>query len=116
MADHPNDCSHPPSQWKEGSDWVRELSLKSFIHLKNAFLNPHHVKKEKKTALIIDVAVPNDYGINRAEREKITKYQDLKNDLKQTWSLKEISINSCSRGNRIDKKTPKTYLNTIPVC
>ena len=29
--------------------------------------------KSEKTALIIDVCVPNDYGINRAERKKITK-------------------------------------------
>ena len=32
------------------------------------------------------------FQMTRAKQEKITKYQDLKNDLKQTWSLKEISI------------------------
>ena len=38
--------------------------------------------------------MPNDYGLNLAEREKEkknTKYQDLKNDLR-TWGLKEIEL------------------------
>ena len=38
-----------------------------------------------RSALIIDVSVPNDFGINRAEREKVTKYQDLKNALREEW-------------------------------
>ena len=48
--------------------------------------------KEKKTAKVIEVTVPNDYGLNAAERKKVTKYQDLKNDLRNTWELDEIEI------------------------
>ena len=48
--------------------------------------------KEKKTAKVIEVTVPNDYGLNVAERKKVTKYQDLKNDLRNTWELDEIEI------------------------
>ena len=40
--------------------------------------------RQDKTAKIIDVTVSNDYGLNRDERGKITKYQDLKNDLRRT--------------------------------
>ena len=48
--------------------------------------------KAKKSAKIIEVTVPNDFGLNRAEREKHLKYQDLKNDLRTTWELEEIEI------------------------
>ena len=48
--------------------------------------------RQSKTAQIIEVSVPNDYGLNRAEREKNNKYQDLKNDLRTTWGLKEIEL------------------------
>ena len=48
--------------------------------------------RKAKSAQIIEVSVPNDYGLNRAEREKNNKYQDLKNDLRTTWGLKEIEL------------------------
>ena len=48
--------------------------------------------KEKKTAKVIEVSVPSDYGLNTAERKKVTKYQDLKNDLRQTRELDDIEI------------------------
>jgi len=40
--------------------------------------------KKNKEAKIIEVSVPNDFGLNRAERHKVNNYQDLKNDLRQT--------------------------------
>ena len=46
--------------------------------------------RQNKTAKIIEVTVPNYYGLNRAERKKITKYQKLKSDLTTTCLLKEI--------------------------
>ena len=48
--------------------------------------------RKEKTAQIIEVTVPNDYGLNRAEREKNNKYQDLKNDLRTTWGLRNIEL------------------------
>ena len=48
--------------------------------------------KTKKTAKVIEVTVPNDFGLNRAERTKLNKYQDLKNDLRTTWELEDICI------------------------
>ena len=57
----------------------------------------------------------DDYGLNRAEREKITKYQDLKNDLKTNWSLKEINIIPAVIGaTGLVKQNFKKYLETIP--
>ena len=48
--------------------------------------------RREKWAKIIEVSVPNDFGLNRAEREKVNKYQDLKHDLRDTWDLEEIEI------------------------
>ena len=48
--------------------------------------------KKSKTAQIVEVTVPNDFGLNRAEREKNNKYQELKNDLRTTWGLKDIEL------------------------
>ena len=71
--------------------------------------------KKEKTAQIIDVSVPNDFGLNRAEREKINKYQDLKNDLRTTWLLKEIDIIPVIIGaTGLMKKNLKNYLDSIP--
>ena len=71
--------------------------------------------RQEKTAQIIDVTVPNDYGLNRAEREKITKYQDLKNDLRTTWKLKDSSIIPVVVGaTGLIKKNLNSYLEAIP--
>jgi len=42
--------------------------------------------------LINDVCVPNDYGMGRQEREKVVKYQDLKNDMSDTFNLQHVDI------------------------
>ena len=36
--------------------------------------------KKKKKALLIEVSVPRDFGLNNTEIKKMTKYQDMKND------------------------------------
>ena len=71
--------------------------------------------KQEKTAQIIEVTVPNDYGLNRAERRKIEKYQDLKNHLKTIWSLKKIDIIPVVVGaTGLIKGNLKEYLKSIP--
>ena len=71
--------------------------------------------KQERTAKIIEVTVPNDYGLNRAERCKVNKHQDLKNDLRTTWSLKDIEIIPVAVGaTGLMKKNLKKYLEKIP--
>ena len=71
--------------------------------------------KETRKAIIIDVSVPNDYGLNRAERDKIAKYQNLKNDLKTTWSLQAIDIIPIVIGaTGLMKTNLEKYLKAIP--
>ena len=59
--------------------------------------------------------VPNDFGINRAEREKMNKYQDLKHDLKDTWNLEEVEIIPVIvRATGLGKKNLGDLLQNIP--
>ena len=86
-------------------------------YIENGAIKPDIViwNKEERKAQIIDVTVPNDFGLNRAERGKITKYQDLKNDLRTTWRLKEIDIIPVVIGaTGLMKKNLKSYLQAIP--
>ena len=48
--------------------------------------------KKEKTALLIEISVPSDFGLNNAEIKKITKYQDLKNEIKRSWKMKSVEI------------------------
>ena len=71
--------------------------------------------KANKNAKIIDVSVPNDYGINRAEREKVVKYQDLKNDIRETWELQDVEVIPVIVGaTGILKNNLQNYLDSIP--
>ena len=71
--------------------------------------------KRNKEAKIIEVSVPNDFGLNRAERHKVNKYQDLKNDLRQTLQLETIDIIPVIVGaTGLIKTNLKTYLKDIP--
>jgi len=80
--------------------------------IKPDILIRHH---EDNTALIIDISVPNDYGIKRAEREKILKYQDLKFTLKEEWELEQIDIIPVTIGaTGLMKDNLQSYLETIP--
>ena len=48
--------------------------------------------KYSRKGYIIDVYVPNDYGLGRQEREKVVKDQDLKNYMADTYNLKLVDI------------------------
>ena len=44
------------------------------------------------TALLIEISVPSDFGLNNAEIKKMTKYQDLKDEIKRSWKLNSVKI------------------------
>ena len=86
-------------------------------YLENAAVKPDIViwDKKNKVASLIEVSVPNDSGLNRAEREKRTKYQGLMYDMRRNWSLQEISIIPVIIGAKgLMKKNFKKYLSSIP--
>ena len=63
--------------------------------------------KKEKSALLIEVSVPNDFGLNATEIRKMSKYQDLKNDVKMIWKLKKAEIVPVIVGiNRNDEENP----------
>ena len=73
--------------------------------------------KEEQTAKIIEVTVPTDFGISAAETRKISKYQDLRSDLKKTWKLKDAEIIPVVIGaTGLMKNNLKNYLRSIPGC
>ena len=50
------------------------------------------VDKLKKQVSIIDIAVPADKNVAEKEKEKITKYQDLKMEVKRLWKQKRVRV------------------------
>ena len=87
------------------------------MFIENSVIKPDLVVWDKLTrkALIIDVSVPSDYGLNRAERDKISKYQALKNDLRSTWNLRSAEVIPVIVGATGLQKTNLTkYLEEIP--
>ena len=68
--------------------------IPSRVNIENKALWPDIVlryKKENK-ALLIEVSEPCDFGLNNAEIKKMTKNQDLKNEVKISWKLKNAKI------------------------
>ena len=66
-------------------------------------------------AKMIEVSVLNDFGLNRVEREKVNKYQDLKHDLRGTWDLEQIEIIPIIVGaTGLVKNNLKDNLDNIP--
>jgi len=71
--------------------------------------------KREKSALLIEISVPNDFGLNATEIRKMTKYQDLKNEVKTTWKLKKAEMIPVIDGaTGMIKKTLPEYLEIIP--
>ena len=50
------------------------------------------IQQGKESTLLIEVSVPSDFGLNNAEIKKMTKYQDLKNEVKISWNLNYAKI------------------------
>ena len=46
------------------------------------------VNKKERSCKIIDFAVPGDSTIDKKEKDKIEKYQDLGKELQKIWNLK----------------------------
>lgn len=50
------------------------------------------IDKINKTAQIIDIAIPNSHNIQNTFSEKLTKYQELKDEIIRMWKLKKVTI------------------------
>ena len=86
-------------------------------YLENAAVKPDITiwNRAHKVATLVEVSVPNDGGLNRAEREKKTKYQALMYDIKRNWNLKEVAIILVIIGaTGMMNNNFKNYLSRIP--
>ena len=43
---------------------------------------------EKRTCMLIDVAIPGDRNVIKKEAEKILKYKDLTTEIQRMWNVK----------------------------
>ena len=50
------------------------------------------VNKMEKTAMIIDVAIPEDKRLIDKEKEDIEKHHNLKREIQRLWNLKKIDV------------------------
>ena len=70
--------------------WLSQSSVK--IENKASQLDIILRNKKEKTALLIETSVPSDFGLNNAEIKKMTKYQNLKNEIKRSWKMRSVEI------------------------
>ena len=90
--------------WTKSNHWkqlhnthVRPNDLIQCEHRKQGTVTRHSTQIQKGKSdicklMLIEVSVPSDFGLNDAEIKKMTKYQDLKNEVKRSWKLKRSEI------------------------
>ena len=71
-----------------------DLMIPLSMNIENKALRPDIVLRNKKerTALLIEISVPSDFCFNNAEIKKMTKYQELKNEITRSWKLMSVKI------------------------
>ena len=74
-----------------------DLMIPSSVNIENKSIATGYSAEEKK-ALLIEVAVPINCGVNITEIKKMTKYRDLKKEVKISWKLKSTKIVSVRIG------------------
>ena len=93
---HERSWKHTPQPFLENEQVkiTYDAPIPAARHITESAVRPDIVVLDKHTrkGYIIDVCVPNDYGVGRQEREKVTKYQDLKNDIKDTYRYEPVDI------------------------
>ena len=50
------------------------------------------VNKNKKSCVIIDIAIPGDIRVSKKEKENIERYQKLKREIKRMWNIRSIKV------------------------
>ena len=50
------------------------------------------VNKNERTCNIIDTAIPGDIRVNKQEKEKIQRYQELQGDIKRMRNIRSVKV------------------------
>jgi hypothetical protein len=69
---------------------------------------------EKRTCMIIDVAIPGDRNVIKREVEKILKYKDLTIEIQRMWNVKRNVIPVIIGATGTISKSFRKYLSNIP--
>ena len=71
-------------------------------------------EKETNRCVIIDVAIPSDYNIQKNTTEKMSKYTDLQIECQRMWNKKVEVIPVIIGATRIVDRNIKSYVRKIP--
>jgi len=69
---------------------------------------------EKKTCMLIDVAISGDRNVIKKEAEKILKYKDLTIEMQRMWNVKTVVIPVIIGATGTISKSFRKYVSTIP--
>ena len=68
---------------------------------------------EKRTCMLIDVAIPGDRNVIKKEAEKILTYKDLTIDIQRMWNVKTrvipVIIGATETISKIIQKIPERH-------
>jgi hypothetical protein len=69
---------------------------------------------EKRTCMLIDVAIPGDRNVIKKEAENILKYKDLTREIQRMWNVKTNLIPVIIGETGTISKSFKKYLSNVP--
>ena len=69
---------------------------------------------EKRTCMLIDVAIPQDSNVIKKEAEKILKYKDLTIEIQRMWNVKTRVIPVITGASGAISKSFRKYVSDIP--
>jgi hypothetical protein len=69
---------------------------------------------EKKTCMLIDVAISGDRNVIKKEAEKILKYKDLTTEIQRMWNVKTKAIPVITGATGTISKSFRKYVSNIP--
>jgi hypothetical protein len=69
---------------------------------------------EKRTCMLIDVAISGDRNVIKKEAEKILKYKDLTTEIQRMWNVKTNVIPVIIGATGTISKSFRKYLNNVP--
>jgi len=69
---------------------------------------------EKRTCMLIDVAIPGDRNAIKKEAEKILKYNDLTIEIQRMWNVKTRVIPVITGATGTFSKSFRKYVSDIP--
>jgi len=69
---------------------------------------------EKRTCMLIDVAISGDRNVIKKEAEKILKYKDLTTEIQRMWNVKTKVIPVITGATGTISKSFRKYVSDIP--